>query len=192
MDSTKELYNEEYARKYQVLASTNLGKAIYHTRWALIEKYCPAVGQTVLDYGCGPGSFNAHGPDGYTKLNYDINPSCGFTEKNWDGNPPCKKPSVDVLTMWDSIEHDPNFYQNIKDINAPWLFLSTPNLMAVDGPIEFEKHLRLREHIYHFEPYGLQVILEDLGYKVHEINYDEGRLRDPRRPKAIFTMACSK
>lgn len=180
------VYNEEYARRYQVLASTNLGKAIYHNRWTLIERHCPPTNQTVLDYGSGPGSFNAHGHDGYKRINFDINPSCGFTEKVWKNN------KVDILTMWDSIEHVPNFYNEVKEIDPKWLFLSTPNLMAVDGPIEFEKHLRLKEHIYHFEPYGLQVILEDLGFKIHEISYDEGRLRDPKRPKAIFTMVASK
>lgn len=197
MDLVKEIYTEDYAKRYQVLASTNLGKAIYHTRWALIERYCPPAGQTVLDYGCGPGSFNAHGPDGYKKLNFDINPACGFTDKPWmtrayksglaaAGN------KIDILTMWDSIEHNPRFYQEIKEINAPWLFLSTPNLESVDKAIVDWKHYRPSEHIFYFDRHSLRVILEDLGYTIREFNYDEGRLRDPLRPAAILTAVASK
>ncbi len=199
MDLVKDLYNEDYAEKYQVLASTNLGKAIYHTRWALIERYCPPAEQAVLDYGCGPGSFNAHGPDGYRKFNYDINPVCGFTQKVWkeeeyDGNSPVRGrlTEIDILTMWDSIEHNPNFYQEIKDINAPWLFISTPNLESVDKPIVHWKHYRPSEHIFYFDRHSIRVILEDLGYKIHEFNYDEGKLRDPQHPSAILTVVASK
>ena len=197
MLDAQKIYDEQYAKRYQVLASTNLGKAIYHTRWALIERYCPPNGQTVLDYGCGPASFHAHGPDGYQKLNYDINPTCGFTEKVWQVGPTSPEScdprvKVDVLTMWDSIEHVPSFYTEIRDINAEWLFISTPNLDSVKGPFEFWKHRRPKEHIFHFTKDGLEVILEDLGYQVIECNYDEGKLRDPHNPSAILTLVAKR
>lgn len=188
MLEAQKIYNEEYASKYQVLASTNLGKAIYHTRWALVEKYCPATGQTLLDYGAGPGSFNAHGPKGYDKRNYDINPACGSTVRLWES----RDTSIDILTMWDSIEHIPNFYGEIKSIDAEWIFISTPNLDSVVTPFEFWKHRRPKEHIYHFTKDGLEVILEDLGYKVIECNFDEGKLRDPNNPSAIMTLVAKK
>jgi hypothetical protein len=188
MLDAQKIYDESYAQRYQVLASTNLGKAIYHSRWTLIEKHCP-IGLrdlTVLDYGSGPGAFHAHGPNGYTKFNYDINPTCGFTDKVW------RHENIDILTMWDSIEHIPNFYGEIKEVEAEWLFISTPNLDSVTSPFAFWKHRRPKEHIYHFTKDDLEVILDDLGYKIVECNYDEGRLRDPLNPAAILTLVARR
>lgn len=185
-----EIYNAEYAAKYQELATTPLGQAIYMARWALILKYVQSG--TVLDYGSGPGAFNAHGPSSFNRFNYDVNPTCGFTEKVWlDG---CGEPrmvsGIDVLTMWDSIEHVPNFYGEIRDVNAPWLFITTPNLESVAKPILFWKHYRQGEHIFYFDRHSLAVILEDLGYRIVELNFDEGKLRDPEHPDAILTVVA--
>lgn len=168
-----------------------MGKAIYHSRWALILKYLNKG--LVLDYGSGPGAFNAHGPDCFQKFNYDINATCGFTERIWEsGHTTPENTPINVLTMWDSIEHIPNFYGEIQDINAEWLFITTPNVDSVTGPFEFWKHRRPKEHIYYFQKDGLEVILEDLGYQVLECNYDEGALRDPKNPSAILTLVARK
>lgn len=192
-----EIYNAEYAQKYSALAATPLGQAIYAARWALILKY--VQNGTVLDYGSGPGAFNAHGPSSFNRFNYDVNPTCGFTERIWKGQCSCCNPfcsaahgKVDVLTMWDSIEHIPNFYGEIKDVNAPWLFITTPNLESVDKPILFFKHYRPREHLFYFDRHSLDVILGDLGYRVREFNFDEGKLRDPEHPSAILTVVAQK
>lgn len=181
------MYDEEYAKKYAALATTPLGRAIYAARWALILKY--VQGGRLLDYGSGPGSFNAHGPDSFDRVNYDVNPSCGFTDRLWEGGAGAP---FDVLTMWDSIEHVPAFYNEIRDINAPWLFISTPNLEAFTDAVVLEKHYRPREHIYYFDRHSLGVILEDLGYRIKEINFDEGKLRDPMKPTKIITVVACK
>lgn len=185
-----EIYNAEYARKYQELATTPLGQAIYMSRWALILKYVQKG--TLLDYGSGPGAFNAHGPDSFEKVNFDINPTCEFTKKVWEprGFEPGKP--IDVLTMWDSIEHIPDFYGEIKNVGANWLFITTPNLESVDKPILFFKHYRPREHIYYFDRHSLDVILDDLGYRIREFNFDEGKLRDPEHADAILTVVAQR
>lgn len=185
--AVESLYGQAYFEKYTALAQTPLGRAIYASRWALISRYCQsprANGEylKVLDYGSGPGAFNVHGPDNFDKFNFDINPICGFTEL------PNEK--IDILTLWDSVEHIPNFYGVIKNINADWIFLTTPNLESVDKPIGFWKHYRPREHLYYFDRHSLEVILSDLGYSIVEMNYDEGRLRDPQHPSAILTLVA--
>ena len=181
-----DIYNDEYAQRYKHLAATPLGRAIYTCRWALILKYIQKG--NLLDYGCGPGAFNAHGSESFKRFNYDVNPTVGFLERVWETH----VIKFDVLTMWDSIEHVPNFYNEIKSINAEWLFITTPNIDSVTGPFEFWKHRRKKEHIYYFEKDGLEVILEDLGYQVVECNYDEGKLRDPNNPSAILTIVARK
>lgn len=194
-----EIYNAEYAEKYHQLAATPLGQAIYLSRWALIMKYVQKG--NLLDYGSGPGAFNAHGPSSFKRFNYDVNPTCGFTDKVWlcpqyrESGEWCSDPrctNIDVLTMWDSIEHIPNFYGEIKDVNAPWLFITTPNLESVDKPILFWKHYRPGEHIFYFDRHSLGVVLSDLGYSIRELNFDEGKLRDPEHPDAILTVVARK
>lgn len=182
------IYGREYFDKYTALAHTPLGLAIYTGRWALISRFCqsPTADKylSVLDYGSGPGAFNAHGPDNFKKFNFDINPVCGFTEM--------PEEKIDILAMWDSIEHVPNFYGKIKEIDAEWLFITTPNLESVDKPILFWKHYRPREHIFYFDRHSLGVILDDLGYDIVETNFDEGRLRDPQHPNAVICVVAKK
>lgn len=189
MQPVQGLYGQEYYERYQKLAQTPLGLAIYSARWALVTRFCQspsADGQylTVLDYGSGPGSFNAHGPDNYRKFNFDINPVCGFTE--------FPQEPIDVLTMWDSIEHIPDFYGTIAHISPRWLFITTPNLESADKPVTFWKHYRPKEHLYYFDKHSLGVILGSLGYQVLEMNHHEGALRDPAHPSAILTVVARK
>ena len=187
MNEAQKIYDETYRDRYLAQSQTPLGKAIYYSRWALILKYLQ--GGTVLDYGCGPGAFNSCGPESFKRFNYDINPTCGFTERVWTG---ANKWPITALTMWDSIEHVPNFYGEIKEINADWLFISTPNLESVIEPVMFFRHYRPKEHIYYFDRHSLGVILEDLGYEIKEMNFDEGKLRNPNRPDAILTVVAKR
>ena len=176
------IYDREYWRRFVAQSQTDLGKRIYSGRWDLIKKYITKG--TVLDYGCGPGAFNSMGPEEYTKYNYDVNPYCGFTK--------LENITYDAVTMWDSIEHIPNFYGVLKQLNPTWLFLSTPNLESVKTPIVEWKHYRPHEHLYYFDRYSLSVILESLGYEIKETNFDEGYLRDPNNPEAIITVVATK
>jgi len=177
------IYDKAYYLKYVKQAKSKLGKNIYKTRWKLITKYIK--NGAILDFGCGPGAFNKAGPDNFSKYGYDINPYCRFEKfpkvKFWD-----------IVTFWDSLEHTPDFYGIIKKLNPKWIFLSCPNLESVKIPITQWKHYRPEEHLYYFDRHSLKVILELLGYQIVEINYDEGKLRDPNNPLAIITIAAKR
>ncbi len=185
MSKAHELYDEKYRDRFLREGATPLGKAIYHGRWALVLKHVPKVG-VLLDYGSGPGLFNAHGPEGIHKHNFDINPSCGFTTRVWDFQ------KIEVMTMWDSIEHIPSFYSEIKAVDADWIFLTTPNLESVDKAPILWKHYRPREHLFYFDRHSLEVVMDDLGYQLVEFNFDEGKLRDANKPTAIITGVFKK
>jgi len=189
------IYNEDYKDRYLQLGQTPLGKAIHTGRWALVTKY--VKGGTLLDYGCGPGTFNAFGPSTFNRLNYDINPACGFTSKPWEEKviqgAVAPRHIIDVLTMWDSIEHDPEFFNNISAINPEWIFISTPNLESLLArPIIGWPHYRPGEHIFYFDRHSLKVVLEALGYEIVEINFDDGRLRRPEHPDWIITVVARR
>ena len=180
--SYSDIYGTEYYNRYVQLANKPLAQAIHSNRWMLILKYISSG--TILDYGSGPGTFNEHGPNTFTKHNYDVNPLCNARktpELDWD-----------AVTFWDSLEHIPNFYSVIANMRAKYLFITTPNLESAIDPIPYWKHYRPKEHLYYFDRHSLSVILEELGYKIVEINHDEGKLRDPKNPAAILTLVAVK
>lgn len=177
------IYDEKYHQKFLERANTEVGKKIYDTRWKLVEKYCH--GQlTLLDYGCASGAFHKSSPNGFVTFGYDINPHCG-----WSVLPDGK---IDILTMWDSLEHVHDPVGLLLKLNPNWIFLSTPNLESVRGDIRQWRHYRPAEHLYYFDLYSLTEILEHCGYEVLEHNFDEGKLRDPGNPQAIISMVARK
>lgn len=179
-----EIYDENYHKKFLERAQTELGHKIYAERWRFIEQYCHGE-LTLLDYGCASGAFHQSSMNGYKTYGYDINPHCGFPQL-----PDVEK--VDILTMWDSLEHVPDPVGLIEMVQPRWLFLSTPNLESVRGDIREWRHYRPREHIYYFDRHSLGEILKYAGYKVLEHNFNEGRLRDPQNPEAIISVAAVK
>jgi hypothetical protein len=178
----KDIYNQGYLDKYKKQAKTDIGKRLYFTRWELIKKYVD--GGHLLDYGCGPNVFNEQAPVTFITYGYDINPHAGFINiPNFTFN---------TVTFWDSLEHIPQFYAVLQKLNPEWLFITCPNLESVKGSIKNWKHYRPKEHLYYFDKYSLEVILESLGYKVQEFNFDEGRIRDPKNPEAIITVVAKR
>lgn len=176
-------YGKDYCQKYEEYSNSELGRKIYSTRWALIEKYCHGD-MTLLDWGCAGGAFHLSSVNGFRCGGYDVNPCSPFSEQPGLGK-------RDILTMWDSIEH-------MTDISSPfiyspdWVFISTPNLESVKVPIKEWKHYRPFEHIHYFDKYSLESMLAPLGYVPVEFNYDEGALRDPKNPEAILTAVFQK
>lgn len=177
------IYDAKYHQKFLERANTELGKKIYAERWRFIEKYCHGK-MALLDYGCGPGAFHQASRNGFQTSGYDINPHCGF--------PTLPEGKIDILTMWDSLEHVPDPVGLIRSLDPKWLFLSTPNLESVRGDIREWRHYRPREHIYYFDRHSLSVILESAGYVILEHNFGEGALRDPQNPEAIISVVARK
>jgi len=135
---------------------------------------------TLLDYGCGPGAFHKGATNGFKTIGYDINPFCGFDKK------PHHKTKVDILTMWDVIEHLENPRSPIDRYKPEYLFICTPNVDSVKDSIINWKHYRPGEHLHYFDLKSLILLLGD--YEIVEHNFEEGELRDPSCPKAIITV----
>jgi len=176
-----DVYDAAYAERYRKQATTELGKKIYAVRWKMIERYCHG-NLRLLDYGCASGAFHMSSPNGFRVGGYDINPNYGFNTLPLG--------YVNILTMWDSIEHVHEPWKVIEDFKPQWLFLSTPNLESVKGPVSQWKHYRPLEHVYYFDKHSLRFHLEASGYEVLEFNHEEGALRDPANPEAIISCAA--
>lgn len=175
------IYDEEYHKKFLERANTELGKKIYAARWDFIEGFCHGK-LKLLDYGCASGAFHKSAVNGYETYGYDVNPHCGF--------PTTPDFPIDILTMWDSIEHLHDPVGVIRKIDPTWIFLTTPNLESVKEPVRNWRHYRPREHIHYFDLHSLTEILDYCGYQVIAHEFKEGALRDPQNPTAIITVAA--
>lgn len=178
----QQIYDKSYQDKYHVYADTELGRAIHKVRWDLVQRHAHG-NLKILDWGCAVGAFHKNSPNGYVTSGYDINPHSGFNEK------PNPLNHWDVMTFWDSIEHDPQFYRIVSVYAPRYIFLATPNLESVNGNIKEWKHYRPYEHIFYFDRYSLEFIFDSLGYDMVETNFEEGVLRDPSCPEAIISAA---
>jgi hypothetical protein len=178
----RNIYNHEYYSRYVKRAESDIGKMIYKKRWEMIEKYCHG-NMKLLDYGCASGAFHRSSKNGFTTSGYDINPNSQY-HKVYDGE-------VDILTMWDVIEHLHDPMAPIKKHNPKYVFLCTPNKHeGVD--LASWKHYRPNEHLHYFNNESLRDMLEKQGYRVLEHNHDEGHLRDADKPIDIISMAAVK
>lgn len=97
---------------------------------------------------------------------------------------------MNIITMWDSIEHMHEPFQFIRQMHPQYLFISTPNLESVKGSLADWKHYRPYEHVYYFDRHSLSFHLEHCGYEVLEFSHDEGELRDPSNPTAIISCVA--
>ena len=175
------IYGRDYLREYQARAATPLGKRIYQARWDLVSQW--ANGGALLDYGCGSGAFHMGAPPYFQATGFDINPYC-----DWTGPIPMQ---LDVLTMWDVIEHLPDPYQPLK-LGAQWVFLSTPNIDNSGDVVRDWKHFKPGEHLHYFNLKSLKAVLACAGYDYVTHNFDEGVIRDPNNPEAIISVVARR
>lgn len=175
----KNIYNRDYYERFAERANSEIGKKIYESRWELIEKYCHGK-LTVLDYGCASGAFHKSSRNGFDAHGFDVNPYSEYKTL------PDKK--INILTMWDVIEHLNDPKATLERLDADWVFVSTPNRDAHIGDLKDWKHYREGEHLHHFNLDDIAGIFGDLGYKMVEYNFTEGALRDSEAPEQIITV----
>ncbi|MCR4286877.1 MAG: class I SAM-dependent methyltransferase [Deltaproteobacteria bacterium] len=179
----KNIYNSNYLDKYIERGKSDLGRKIYEARWELVEKYCHG-NKTLLDYGCAAGDFLSCKRNGFIADGYDINPFSQYHAKP-------KAERFDILTMWDVIEHLHSPEQPIVKYSPEFVFLSTPNL---HDDVHFEDwlHNRPNEHLHYFNEVRLTELLKGLGYKILDMNFAEGEIRNPEKSKDIISVVAQK
>lgn len=179
----RNIYNAEYYRRYTERAQSEIGRAIYASRWDLVEKHCHGR-MTLLDYGCASGAFHQSSRNGFITYGYDINPNSPFRE--------IPEAKIDILTMWDVIEHLHDPAGELRKLDAEWVFVSTPNAAAVEGDITNWRHYRPDEHLHYFDLESLTGVFDRAGYDVVEHAFSEGALRNPEKPDDIITVVAKR
>lgn len=135
-----------------------------------------------MDWGCGTGSFLRHQGNGYNTFGYDVNKYSPYKDKTIVAF------GYDAVTVWDVLEHMDNPYRFAADLNTKFLFVLTPDATSLKGNFKGWKHYRPDEHQHYFTKESATRLMERSGYKVREMNHDEGKLRDPKRPEWLLTI----
>lgn len=139
----------------------------------------------ILDWGCGDGAFIRSKENGHYVDGYDINPHSAFRDVAL-----CRLP-WDAVTMWDVIEHLKYPDDFIRRLQCRHLFICTPNTAGVNL-LNGWKHYKPDEHQHYFSVLSMLTMLGRCGYRVLDVNTDEGALRDPDHPMAIMTIVAKK
>ena len=181
------LYDKSYVVKYERYEQTELGEKIQDLRAQhLLDKGI----ESVLDYGCGVGSF------------VDVLSAKGFWCQGYDVNPygPYNDPLVllnrhQTVTMWDVIEHIPDPIRAIKLLDPEYFFCCTPSTDDWKGDkrhITKWRHYMPGEHVHYFNKKSITKLLTNCGYEILEVNYDESKLRTGGGDKNIISVAARR
>ena len=136
----------------------------------------------VLDWGCGPGSFLRNSDNGYHTFGYDVNKFSPYKDKS------IVSFGYDAVTLWDVLEHMESPSEFASLLNTKYLMALTPDATNLKGKFDGWIHYRPDEHQHYFTKESMTRFMERSGYKVREINHEEGKLRNPKHPLWLMTV----
>lgn len=157
----------------------------YRRQLGAIRKF-KAEGR-LLDIGCNIGMFlNEAAKAGYAVTGVELNSECAEYARKSSGlevysdyleEIAFQTESFDVVTMYDVLEHIPDMASmlaEVKRILKPGglLVIQSPNLRSLMAAITGSSWSWLSppDHIYHFTPGALSLLLEHCGYSVRQLN----------------------
>ena len=114
-------------------------------------------------------------------MGYDINPHAMRHDKS------LIQFGYDAVTAFDVVEHMANPHTFASSLNTRYLIVLVPDATALKGDFSGWKHYRPDEHQHYFTQESLTRFMERSGFKVREMNRDEGKLRDPKHPGWLVT-----
>lgn len=119
--------------------------------------------------------------NGYQTYGYDVNKYSPHKDKSIVAY------GYDAVTLWDVLEHmeDPAGFASA--LNTRFLFVLTPDASGLKGKFDGWRHYRPDEHQHYFTKESMTRFMERSGFKVREMNHDEGKLRDPKHPGWLVT-----
>ena len=181
-----EKYDKEYYQKYKQYAQTPLGHEINRVRWDLVLRDIKKDRTRLLDYGCGTGSFIDSNPSLIVSCRgYDVNPHNGYSV-----NGSILNEEWDIVTMWDVLEHMHWPGKFLARLNTGRLYILTPDVSSIKGPIENWKHYRPDEHQHYFTMASIDRLLERNGYLIEKVDRTESVLRAPEEPNNLMIVVA--
>ncbi len=162
-------YGEDYWKEFRTKDDTSMGRVLTAVRANLVRKWFVETRYShALDVGIGGGAF----VDEMGCWGTDVN----LKAREWLRGSLWGGASVDVMTMWDVIEHlrDP---REILRRALHLVFVSTPIYGGAEDCMK-SKHFKPGEHLWYFEDRGLKNLLGECGFTCvdqNRIEEDAGR-----------------
>jgi len=156
---------------------TATAKQINDLRWNFLSEHINIKKPTVLDYGCGVGWFAAFKPVGAIVDTFDIMPvpQTGIKHEHYD-----------ILTLWDVLEHIPDFTELKPILNiCDYVALTIP-MKPKDKEWNEWKHFKPSEHLHYYDKELLCAM-----FKVFHFNLKISDMREcpPRADVHSFIFA---
>lgn len=155
----------------------------------LLQVAGAAKGRSILDVGCGDGTFLLYARDaGWTVAGTETNPSLARSaglpvETDWMAVE--KHAPFDCVTLWHSLEHMQNaratidLSRRLLNQRSGLLLLAVPDAGGLQAQYFGSRwfHLDVPRHLYHFTYQSLQTLLESTGFDLlrswhQEFEYD--------------------
>lgn len=164
---TADPYDDEYFRKYEGYAATEMGRQITRARLGFVRRHIEESDR-LIDVGIGSGDFLAAAhTEGIQAFGFDVSRhGLSWLREHGLFRDPMRAP-VEVLTFWDSLEHIPGAADVLSRARS-WVFASLP-IVPGDGPPPLDwKHLRRDEHCWYWTRAGLIAWMDRQGLELVE------------------------
>lgn len=182
-DGSEPVYTREYFEKYKKYEDTEIGKNIRRARTSFVLGNLPVedfmvytdLEISICDVGIGSGIFIKDMSEGMLRgkvFGSDVNPYAieWLKEKGLLIDP--TKTRMDVITLWDVLEHMNEPEKFITDCDATYVFVSMPIYKDVEHVLK-SKHLRPNEHLWYYTEESLINIFKTLGYNLLQVTDTE-------------------
>lgn len=162
-------YDQDYFKKYQDYADTDMGRNITQARIDLVARHHNGP---LVDIGIGCGQFVEARKGTW---GFDVNPRAkawlkqrGLFQNIYDGN------RREALSFWDSLEHIKNPAMAVQQARK-WVFVSIPIFTGCRHILK-SKHYRKDEHFWYFTGPGIVKWFDRQGFHLVECNEMETML----------------
>jgi len=169
------IYGDEYLIHYLLYETTEFTKTLMRQRMNFVQEYAPIVRtDSLLDYGCGAGTFGD-----YVNVNsllnvYSYDP---FLKKDHSFIQYLKEhKKFNVITFWDSFEHIRRL-GIIPLLRGDYIFLTIPIIDQMEKGLKYWKHYVPGEHVWYFSTNALVALFGKWNYKLIGQSDFEERLR---------------
>ena len=154
----------DYFSIYVEYAKTPMGIGINNFRTKLVNKY---IGNDpILDFGCSCGSFiqTRNKIHDHSSFGYDVQSTAvKYLQNEGLYLDPFSEDYIENISFWDSLEHLKHFDVVIKKVHK-FVFLTIPIVKDMQHAL-ISKHLKVKEHYWHFTEQGLIYVMNLLGFK---------------------------
>ena len=180
-------YEHDYFQNFVNLRNTKISKKLNKFRCDLTKKY--TNDGNVLDIGIGSGEFI----DKIKKniFGFDINPHGikWLKDKGNFLNPYYDDISkIDVITMWDALEHMVNPCYFLSKIKKNQFVIVTLPIYDNFIRLSLSKHFKKNEHIYYWTNESFDWYMEQNGFKIVETSEQENKCGR----QGVKTFVCKK